>query len=194
MKRIAVFCGSSPGFSDFYLELAYDLGKKLAAHNIELIYGGAQVGLMGAVANGALENSGRAIGVIPEFLQTKEITHHGLTELIVTQSMHERKAKMNDLIDGVIAIPGGFGTLDEVFEMLTWAQLGLHKKPIGVLNHNHFYDSLLLQTQKMVDEGFLSQANHDMILVSDNFEDLFEKMKSYIAPDTPKWLKRKVKI
>jgi uncharacterized protein (TIGR00730 family) len=190
MKNIAIYCGSSSGFSDTYLTFAYDLGKYLALNNHSLVYGGAQVGLMGAVANGFLENGGKAIGIIPSFLQTKEIAHENLTELIVVETMHERKTKMCDLADAVIAIPGGFGTMDEVFEMLTWAQLGLHKKPIGLLNHNGFYDALIIQTQKMVDEGFLSQLNKDMLLVSESIEELMEKMKNYVAPEVPKWLKR----
>jgi uncharacterized protein (TIGR00730 family) len=194
MKRIAIYCGSSSGFSGIYLKFAYNLGKYLAENNIELVYGGAQVGLMGAVANGVLENGGSAIGIIPSFLQTKEIAHANLTELIVVETMHERKTKMCDLCDAVIAIPGGFGTMDEVFEMLTWAQLGLHKKPIGLLNHNQFYDALIGQTQKMVDEGFLSQVNKDMLLMSDTIEVLMQKMKNYIAPEVPKWLKSSVEV
>lgn len=190
MKNIAIYCGSSSGFSDIYIKLAYDLGKYLALNNHTLIYGGAQVGLMGAVANGVLDNGGKAIGIIPSFLQTREIVHNNLTELIVVDTMHERKAKMCELCDAVVTIPGGFGSMDELYEMLTWAQLGLHKKPIGLLNYNHFYDSIISQSQKMVDEGFLSQVNKDMLLVSDNIEDLIEKLKNYIAPDVPKWLKR----
>lgn len=190
MKTIAIYCGSSSGFSDSYLKLAYDLGKHLAINNHKLVYGGAQVGLMGAVANGVIENGGQAIGIIPLFLQTKEIAHSNLTELIVVETMHERKTKMCYLCDGVITIPGGFGSMDEMFEMLTWAQLGLHKKPIGLLNFNHFYDHLILQAQKMTDEGFLSQINLDMLLISDNLEDLLEKMKNYVAPEVPKWLKK----
>src|SRR5262245_21438308 len=130
MKRITVFCGSSNGNDDKYRLQAGRLGETLAKQNIELVYGGASVGLMGAVANGVLSQGGKAIGVLPRFLQSREISHEGLTELILVESMHERKMKMNELSDGVIAMPGGFGTLEEFFEMLTWAQLGLHKKPI----------------------------------------------------------------
>lgn len=194
MKNIAIYCGSSSGFSENYLKFAYDLGKYLALNNYGLIYGGAQVGLMGAVANGVLENGGKAIGIIPRFLQTKEIAHANLTELIIVETMHERKTKMCDLADAVIAIPGGFGTMDEVFEMLTWAQLGLHKKPIGLLNHNQFYDNLIAQAQKMVDEGFLSQINKDMLLVCDNLTELMSIMKNYKAPEVPKWLKKNEEI
>jgi len=188
MNRITVFCGSSFGTDkDFKLQ-AYELGRKLTLANIELVYGGANVGLMGAVANGTLENSGVVIGVLPNFLKSKEIAHNGLTELILVDSMHERKTKMNDLCDGVIALPGGFGTLEELFEMLTWAQLGLHKKPIGILNVNGFYDELIIFLNKMVDNGLLKEANRKMILVSEDIDDLLVKMKTYKAPDVGKWI------
>ena len=147
MKRISVFCGSSFGTDKVFEEHAYLLGKTLAAKNIGVVYGGANVGLMGAVANGALQNGGEVIGVLPHFLQTKEIAHTSLTELILVETMHERKTKMDGLCDGVIALPGGFGTLEEFFEMLTWAQLGLHKKPIAILNVNGFYNALLEMMQ-----------------------------------------------
>jgi len=140
MNAIVVFCGSSPGKEEIYKSKAEQLGQTLAEENITLIYGGASVGLMGAVANGVLKNQGKAIGVIPEFLNTKEVAHTQLSELIQVESMHERKTKMSELCDGVIALPGGFGTLEELFEMLTWAQLGLHQKPIGILNVNGFYN------------------------------------------------------
>jgi len=188
MNRITVFCGSSFGTDkDFKLQ-AYELGRKLTLANIELVYGGANVGLMGAVANGTLENSGVVIGVLPNFLKSKEIAHNGLTELILVDSMHERKTKMNDLCDGVIALPGGFGTLEELFEMLTWAQLGLHKKPIGILNVNGFYDELIIFLNKMVDNGLLKETNRKMILVSEDIDDLLVKMKTYKAPDVGKWI------
>lgn len=188
MKRITVFCGSSFGTEEIYTEQAVLLGKTLAQHNIELVYGGANVGLMGAVADGTLDEGGKVIGVLPNFLRSKEIAHQGLTELILVESMHERKTKMNDLCDGVIALPGGFGTLEELFEMLTWAQLGLHKKPIAILNINGFYDSLIELTQVMVDKGFLKSVNKEMLLVSDNIDDLLDKMKHYVAPTVGKWI------
>ncbi|MCD0465710.1 TIGR00730 family Rossman fold protein [Flavobacterium sp. ENC] len=188
MKRITVFCGSSFGTEEIYKEQATLLGKTLAKHNIELVYGGANVGLMGAVADGILNEGGKAIGVLPDFLRSKEIAHQGLTELILVESMHERKTKMSDLCDGVIALPGGFGTLEELFEMLTWAQLGLHKKPIAILNIDGFYDSLLELTQTMVDKGFLKNVNKEMLLVSDNIDDLLDKMKHYVAPTVGKWI------
>jgi len=190
MKRITVFCGSSFGTEKEYEQQAYLLGKTLAERSIGLVYGGANVGLMGAVANGAIESSGDVIGVLPYFLQNKEIAHEGLTELILVETMHERKTKMNDLTDGVITLPGGFGTLEEFFEMLTWAQLGLHKKPIGILNVNGFYDELLALIETMVKKGFLKVVNQNMLLTSNDIEDLLNKMESYEAPAVSKWISK----
>jgi uncharacterized protein (TIGR00730 family) len=188
MKRITVFCGSSFGTEEIYKEQAILLGQTLAKQNIELVYGGANVGLMGAVADGVLNEGGKAIGVLPNFLRSKEIAHLGLTELILVESMHERKTKMNDLCDGVIALPGGFGTLEELFEMLTWAQLGLHKKPIAILNINGFYDALITLTEVMVEKGLLKDVNQKMLLVSDNIDDLLDQMKNYVPPTVGKWI------
>ncbi|KOP38458.1 TIGR00730 family Rossman fold protein [Flavobacterium sp. WLB] len=190
MKKITVFCGSSFGTEEIYKEQAELLGKTLAKQNIGLVYGGANVGLMGAVADGALSENGTVIGVLPNFLRSKEIAHKGLTELILVESMHERKTKMNDLCDGVIALPGGFGTLEELFEMLTWAQLGLHKKPIAILNINGFYDSLLELLQTMREKGLLKEANQKMLLVSDDIEDLLNQMKNYTPPTVGKWIEK----
>jgi uncharacterized protein (TIGR00730 family) len=191
MKRITVFCGSSFGTEEIYKEQATLLGKTLAQQNIELVYGGANVGLMGAVADGVLNEGGKAIGVLPNFLRSKEIAHLGLTELILVESMHERKTKMDELCDGVIALPGGFGTLEELFEMLTWAQLGLHKKPIAILNINGFYDSLIELTKAMVEKGLLKDVNQQMLLVSDNIDDLLNQMKNYVPPTVGKWIEKK---
>ena len=188
MKSITVFCASSPGFDPVYCDTAFALGQLLATRNITLVYGGAKVGLMGKVADGVLDKSGKAIGVLPHFLGGKEIAHAGLTELIKVESMHERKTKMNELCDGVIALPGGFGTLEELFEMLTWAQLGLHQKPIGLLNINGFYDTLLQLIQHMTDKGLLKEENRQMLLVSNNATDLLAQMETYVAPQVPKWL------
>lgn len=188
MKRITVFCGSSQGSEGNFNLQATLLGQALAKQNIELVYGGAKVGLMGAVADGALSEGGNVIGVLPNFLRSKEIAHEGLTELILVESMHERKTKMNDLCDGVIALPGGFGTLEELFEMLTWAQLGLHKKPIAILNIDGFYDPLTDLIQTMVNKGFLKEINQQMLLVSDNIDDLLNKMRNYVAPAVGKWI------
>ena len=188
MKRITVFCGSSFGTDEIYRSQAFLLGKTLASQDIEIVYGGANVGLMGAVADGALSAGGKVIGVLPKFLKSKEIAHLQLTELILVDSMHERKTKMNALCDGVIALAGGFGTLEELFEMLTWAQLGLHTKPIAILNVNGFYDSLLNVVQTMVEKGFLKQTNLEMLLVSDTIDDLIFQMNNYTAPIVTKWI------
>ena len=190
MKRVTVFCGSSFGTGEIYKSQATLLGKTLAKHQIELVYGGANVGLMGAVADGVLNNGGKAIGVLPNFLKSKEIAHDHLTELILVETMHERKTKMNELCNGVIALPGGFGTLEEFFEMLTWAQLGLHKKPIAILNTDGFYDSLITFIQTMVDKGFLKEINRDMVLVSSDIDELIDMMKNYVAPDVTKWINK----
>lgn len=188
MKRITVFCGSSAGADEIYKSQATVLGQTLAKHNIELVYGGANVGLMGAVANGVLNNGGKVIGVLPNFLKSKEIAHDHLTQLILVETMHERKTKMNELCDGVIALAGGFGTLEELFEMLTWAQLGLHKKPIAILNTNGFYNPLIALIQTMVDKGFLKEVNQQMLLVSNDIDELLDKMQSYVAPAVGKWI------
>ncbi len=190
MKSITVFCGSSFGSHEIYKEQATLLGKTLAKQNIQLIYGGADVGLMGAVADGALSENGKVTGVLPHFLQSKEIAHKNLTELIIVETMHERKTKMNDLCDGVIVLPGGYGTLEEFFEMITWAQLGLHQKPIGILNIAGFYDDLIQLVQTMVDKGFLKQVNRDMLLISGSIDELLDKMGNYQAPTVGKWISK----
>ncbi|CAI8701167.1 TIGR00730 family Rossman fold protein [Chryseobacterium sp. IT-36CA2] len=190
MKSITVFCGSSFGSHDIYKEQTFLLGKTLARQDIQLVYGGSETGLMGTVANGVLSENGKVIGVLPQFLQTKEIAHKNLTELIIVETMHERKTKMNELCDGVIVLPGGYGTLEEFFEMITWAQLGLHKKPIGILNIDGFYDDLINLVQTMVDKGFLKQANKDMVLISENIDDLLDQMRNYEAPTVGKWISK----
>lgn len=188
MKNIAVFCGSSLGTDKTLIENTYNLGKTLAENDYTLVYGGAKIGLMGTVARACLDHKGKVIGVIPEFLQTREIVSHDLTELITTKNMHDRKVIMYEKSDGFIIIPGGFGTMDEFFEISTWGQLGLHSKPIGILNMNGFYDDLLKQGQKMVDKGFLAQANFDAILVSDEISDLLHKMINFKPLPKPEWL------
>jgi uncharacterized protein (TIGR00730 family) len=190
MKSITVFCGSSFGSDRIFEEQATLLGQTLAKQNIQLIYGGSNTGLMKAVADGALNAGGKVIGVLPHFLQSKEIAHKNLTELILVETMHERKTKMNELCDGVIVLPGGYGTLEEFFEMITWAQLGLHKKPIAILNVDGFYTDLINLTKTMVDKGFLKQINYDMLLISDNIEELLEKMRNYDAPSVGKWISK----
>ncbi|WP_149244163.1 TIGR00730 family Rossman fold protein [Dyadobacter sp. 32] len=191
MKKVAVFCGSSFGHDESFSVQATLLGQTLASRNIELVYGGAKVGLMGAVADGVLSAGGKVTGVLPHFLRLKEIAHTELTELILVESMHERKTKMNELCDGVIALAGGFGTLEELFEMLTWAQLGLHKKPIGILNTDGFYDPLITMIQTMVDKGFLKATNQEMLLVGTSVDDILDKMTNYIAPTVGKWINNK---
>jgi len=190
LNRIAVFCGSSKGNDTRYRNGAYSLGKKLAEQDIEIIYGGAKVGLMGHLAEGALSAQGKITGVIPDFLKEKEIAHEGLSRLIEVASMHERKKKMHDLSQGVIALPGGYGTLEEFFEMLTWAQLGLHEKPIALFNINGFYDPLSHLTDNMVQEGFLNQINRDMLIIENDMGQLLRRMNNYSTPKTDKWVNR----
>jgi uncharacterized protein (TIGR00730 family) len=188
MKSITVFCGSSMGNESNYKDQAFLLGTTLAQKGITLIYGGARIGLMGAVADGVLSKKGKAIGVLPKFLSSKEIAHDQLTELILVETMHQRKTKMNELCDGIIALPGGFGTLEELFEMLTWSQLGLHKKPIGILNTGGYYDPLLSMIQTMVDKGLLKENNRQLLLVSSSIEDLLAQMENYIPPVLEQWI------
>jgi uncharacterized protein (TIGR00730 family) len=189
-KSIVVFCASSPGFDAVWMQKAYGVGEYLASQNITLVYGGGRVGLMGAVADGALVSNGKVVGVIPHFLNSKEIGHTGVTQLIAVENMHERKTKMNELSEAIIALPGGYGTLEEMFEMITWAQLGLHQKPVGLLNINGFYDHLIAFVRNMVEVGLLNKQNQDMLLVAVNIEELIQKMENYIAPNVPKWLNK----
>ncbi len=190
MKNITVFCGSSAGFDSVFTERARQLGAELALRGIGIVYGGARVGLMGQLADAALQAGGRVTGVLPRFLQAKEIAHEGLTELVLVDSMHERKTRMNELSDGVIALPGGFGTLEEFFEMLTWGQLGLHRKPVALLNINGFWDPLLTLANNMVSAGFLREANRTMILAEENITVLIDRMQAYQAPAGEKWIGR----
>ncbi len=182
MKSIAVFCGASKGASDIYIESAKNFGTELAKRNITLVYGGSSIGMMGAVADSVLAGGGKVIGVMPDFLDKKEVTHRKLSELIIVESMHERKARMSDLSDGFIALPGGPGTLEEFFEMFTWAQLGLHQKPLGLLNINHYYDPLIALFNHMADEQFLLEKYRKMALVDKEAGALLEKLKQYQPP------------
>lgn len=190
IKSLAVFCASSDGNDPEIYQAAYDVGAGLAKNNIRLVYGGSKLGLMGQVARGVMDNNGLVTGVIPEFLKTKEVVHTSLDTLITTEDMHERKLKMNELSDAFITLPGGFGTFEELFEIVTWGQLGLHQKPIGLLNLNGFYDELLEMLHKMTAKGLLKQDNLDILLVSDNFDELLEKMKNYKAKPVPKWMNK----
>ncbi len=186
MKRIAVFCGSSIGYNSIYVNAAKELGNYFAKHNIGLVYGGGKIGLMGTIADTLIENNGEVIGVIPHLLRHKEVVHTTITKMIVTKKMSKRKVKISKLADGYIALAGGFGTLDEIFEALTLGQLSIESKPIGLLNTNRYFDHILLQLDVMVKEGFLKQNNRDMLLVSDNIEELITKMKNYKAPEMSK--------
>lgn len=186
MNRITVFCASNPGYNPQYEEAARTLGRFLAAHNITLVYGGGRVGLMGTVADAVLAEQGRVIGVIPQFLLDLEVGHTGLTELHVVESMHERKLMMADLGDGVIALPGGFGTLEELIEFITWSQLELHRKPVGILNVRGYYDLLRQFFNHMVGEGLLKPANRDLAIFEEDIERLYEKMSMFKPPNATK--------
>lgn len=190
MRSVSVFCGSSEGNDEFIIEQAYALGNTLASKKMTLVYGAAKIGIMGKVATGVLDNGGQAVGVIPEFLKRKEIIHEGLDELIITDNMHDRKVILYERSDGFIIIPGGFGTMDEFFEITTWGQLGLHTKPIGILNSNGYYDHLIAQTKMMVSKGFLKQQNLDAIVIDESIEGLLDKMLSFEPQPTPKWLNK----
>ena len=188
ISSLSVFCGSSAGFDPVFRDAALALGRTLAERSITLIYGGAKIGLMGAVADGVLSQGGKVIGVIPYFLRTKEVAHENLTELLLVDTMHERKMKMHDLCDAFVALPGGYGTLEELFEMITWAQLGLHQKPVGILNMQGFYDALLMQIDAMVIAGFLRQEHRRMLLTSKTAASLIDEINSYEAPPVKKWI------
>jgi len=188
MKSIAVFCGSSEGASPVYRETAAQLGRELARRGITLVYGGARVGVMGAVADAVLEEGGKVIGVLPYFLQRREVAHRALTELILVDSMHERKAKMVDLADGFLALPGGPGTMDEFFEVFTWGQLGLHRKPCGILNAGGYFDPLLAQFDVMAREGFLRPAHRAMLITGETPEGILDQFATYKAPDVITYL------
>jgi uncharacterized protein (TIGR00730 family) len=188
MKSILIFCGSSKGDMPEFEQAAAELGNHLASNDITLVYGGGKVGLMGVVADAVLEAGGKATGVIPQFMMSKEVAHEGLTELILVDSMHARKMMMFEMAEGIIALPGGFGTLDELFEVLTWAQLGLHQKPIGLLNVAGYYDALLTFVDQMSDRQFLKSDNKHLLLSSPNLDDLILQMQNYQAPDLGRWM------
>lgn len=187
MESIAVFCGSSPGLSPVYTETTKVLGEIMAEQGITLVYGAGNVGLMGVIADAVLSKNGKVIGTIPQFLVDKEVAHYGITELIITETMHERKQKMVDLAEGVIVLSGGIGTLDEFFEMFTWQQLGLHDKPIGILNVKGYYDHILAHIQYMVKEGFLKNFHGDRIMVAADPAQLIAKMKGQKIEYVDKW-------
>ncbi|MFP3727286.1 TIGR00730 family Rossman fold protein [Priestia filamentosa] len=188
MKRIAVFCGSSNGATDLYIKEAKKLGEEIARRDISLVYGGASVGVMGAVADSVLKFGGHVIGVMPTFLEEREIAHKNLSELIVVESMHERKAKMAELADGFIALPGGPGTLEEFFEIFTWAQLGLHQKPCGLLNINEYYTPLVSLFNHMTEEQFLQEKYRTMALVDTEPQGLLDQFHTYQPPSVKTYI------
>jgi uncharacterized protein (TIGR00730 family) len=187
-RRICVFCGSNSGTNPAYRDAAVALGQLLAERGIELVYGGGNVGLMGALADAVLQANGRAIGVIPESLMAKEVGHVGLTELRIVKSMHERKALMADLSDGFIAMPGGFGTFEEFCEVVTWSQLAIHAKPCGLLNVEGYYDPLLQLFDQAVREGFLREENRRLVLEDRDPESLLKKMADFAPIPADKWI------
>ncbi|HOI15563.1 MAG TPA: TIGR00730 family Rossman fold protein [Geobacteraceae bacterium] len=192
MRRICVFCGSSPGARPEYLDAAVHLGHTLARNNIGLVYGGARVGIMGRVAESVLEKGGDVIGVIPKALVEKEVAFTGLADLRVVDSMHDRKALMADLADGFIALPGGLGTIEEFFEVVTWAQLGIHSKPCGLLNINQYFRKLMDFLDHTVTERFVEREHRSMVLMDDDPERLLRKFEAYQPPLTDKaqWVLR----
>ena len=188
LKRICVFCGSSTGLSPVFRETAKAVGQLLAEKRIGVVYGGGQVGLMGAVADAALEAGGEVIGVIPKSLFEKEIAHAGLRQLCVVSSMHERKALMADLSDAFIALPGGFGTFEEFLEVVTWSQLGIHRKPCGLLNVSGFFDALLSLCDHAVDNGFIRDVDRALVISDSDPIGLIDRICSFQVPASTKWL------
>ena len=184
MKRLAVYCGSASPEDPRYIQLAYDVGKALAERGIGTVYGGGRLGLMGAVAKGALDAGGEVIGVIPEALANSEVANHDCTELYTVSGMHERKQRFTDLSDGFVTLPGGVGTMDELWEAMSWAQLGYHSDPVGLLNAFGFYDELIAFNQKMADVGFVRPVHSGILVHAETIDDLIEKMAAY-EPHTP---------
>jgi uncharacterized protein (TIGR00730 family) len=178
MKAIAVYCGANHGADPVYADAARGLARVMVEHNIELVYGGGKVGLMGVIADEVLRLGGDATGVIPKALVEREVGHAGLTRLFVVKDMHERKAMMSDLADGFIAMPGGMGTLEELFEMVTWAQLGIHAKPIGLLNENGFWNGLTAFVGHMVEQGFVRPAHADLLMIESDPDALVRRLQA----------------
>lgn len=191
MNRICVYLGSNPGFDPAYAEATKALGLELAKRNLGLVYGGSNVGLMGLLANTCLEAGGEVIGIIPELLVEKEVAHNSLTKQHVVSSMHERKQLMADLSDGFIALPGGIGTLEEFFEVLTWNQLGYHAKPCGLLDVKGYYTCLAEHMDRMVLNGFLVQEHRRMVLTDSTPDGLLDQFETYDPPQVDKWIEKK---
>jgi len=188
MKRLCVFTGSSSGSRIEYAGAARELGQALVRRDVGLVYGGARVGLMGVLADAVLAGQGHVTGVIPEALLAREVAHEGLSDLRVVASMHERKAVMASLADGFMALPGGWGTLEELFEVLTWAQLGLHRKPCGLLNVRGYFDGLLSFMEHSIDEGFVRREHHAMVIVSSSPDALLDRFDEHVPPAVTKWI------
>ncbi|MBN1338261.1 MAG: TIGR00730 family Rossman fold protein [Bacteroidales bacterium] len=186
MKSVAVFCGSSSGINNNYSGSARDLSRRMYEKGLEVITGGGHVGIMGVIADEIIRLGGRITGVIPQFLVDKEVAHKGLSQMIIVGSMHERKQKIEELSDGFIALPGGFGTLDEFFEIITWAQLSIHKKPIGILNTGGFYNHLINHIFHMVDEGFIARPYLDMVIMESDPDVLLDRMMAYVPKEVDK--------
>ncbi len=188
LNAVCVFCGSSRGVRSAYQAAARDLGALLADRGITLVYGGGNIGLMGVVADAALEAGGKVVGVIPEALAQKELAHQGVTQLHVVVSMHERKAKMAELADAFVALPGGYGTFEEFCEVVTWGQLGIHSKPLGILNVEGYYDALLRQFDHGVTEHFIRQQHRSLVTSSTEVRELLDRLASYTSPVADKWI------
>jgi uncharacterized protein (TIGR00730 family) len=190
MNRVCIFCGSSAGARPIFAEAAQAMGGALSQRGLSLVYGGGNIGLMGSIADAVLQGGGNVIGVIPKALVERELGHDGITELIVVSSMHERKAKMAELSDAFVAMPGGFGTFEEFCEIITWAQLGLHRKPCGILNVAGYYDPLLTLFDRAVAEGFLRAANRALVIQDSDPGRLLDMLANHTPPQTEKWIGR----
>ncbi|WP_119309882.1 TIGR00730 family Rossman fold protein [Cohaesibacter haloalkalitolerans] len=194
MKNLCIFCGSSWGRRKEFEDAAIALSTEIARRGYGLVYGGSSAGLMGACADAALAEGGRVIGILPNALKAKEIDHKGLTELHLVESMHERKAMMEQLSDGFISIPGGIGTMDELFEMWTWASLGWHEKPSALFNVAGYYDDLIRFLDRTAEDAFVRQEHRDMLIVETDIDRLFERLEGYVAPKVGKWIPKEGSI
>jgi uncharacterized protein (TIGR00730 family) len=191
MKSICIFCGSNWGNREEYKQAASAISREIARRGYTLVYGGAGVGLMGACADAALAEGGKVIGILPEALKEKEVDHKGLTELHLVSSMHERKAMMAELSDGFISIPGGAGTMDEMFEIWTWGMLGWHDKPSALMNVEGYYDDLIKFLDKTAEEGFVRKAHREMLIIDSDAKSILDQMENYEPPQGSKWIKKK---
>lgn len=190
-SSLCVYCGSADGLAQTYIEAARDIGRLLAKKRIRLIYGAGKTGLMGAVADGVLTNGGEVVGVVPENLNTPQLIHADLTQLVVVPDIHARKAQMSAMAEGFITLPGGYGTLDELFETLTWAQIGLHNKPVGILNMNHYYDPLIDMIHKAKEENFIYAEHLCLLVIADTPEELLRNLENHQLPDgLERWVNR----